>query len=81
VQSLFKGHCGRIEGSPGQNDLTVGMLNDKLDELVAKEDRDGKVEVLRWLVDHTTPVMMKWICYIILKDVRVRTLCHEFVSL
>lgn len=70
-QALFKSECGRIPGSPGEDDLRVGQLNSKLDELVAAESRGDQETVLRWLVTQTTPTMMKWICCIILKDVRV----------
>eukprot|EP00884_Botryococcus_braunii_P020214 jgi/Botrbrau1/6877/Bobra.152_2s0033.1 len=69
--ALFKSECGRIPGSAGENDLTVGLLNKKLDDLVAAESRSDKETILRWLLSHTTPTMMKWICCIILKDIRI----------
>lgn len=71
VQQLFIGHCKKQEGTPGERELKIGQLNQKLDELVAAKG-DEKVNVLRWLITHTSPSMMRWIICIILKDLKVK---------
>ncbi|KAK9803302.1 hypothetical protein WJX72_010348 [[Myrmecia] bisecta] len=67
---ILRGQCGKVDDSPGAKELKVGVLNEKLDEL-ATSDFAGKKQVMTWLMTHTTPRQMKWICGIVLNDLKI----------
>lgn len=70
-QYLFSKSCGRQEGTPQARMLTVGEVNEKLNQLAYEDTSEGKIAALRWLVLHTTTRQMRWIVGIILKDIKV----------
>ena len=71
VQYLFREYCGRQPETPDALKLTVGEVNHYLDQLAGDEANDGKVRVLRDLLQVTTPNQMKWIIQILLRDLKV----------
>lgn len=82
IQYLFTKHCGKVDGTPGVLDLSVGVLNSKLDELASSEDWNVKTGCLRWLIVRTSPKQMQWIVQIILKDVKVlNLLCNSTIQI
>ena len=71
MQYLFREYCGRQPETPDALKLTVGEVNHYLDQLAGDEANDGKVRVLRDLLQVTTPNQMKWIIQILLRDLKV----------
>ena len=71
LQYLFREYCGRQPETPDALKLTVGEVNHYLDQLAGDEANDGKVRVLRDLLQVTTPNQMKWIVQILLRDLKV----------
>ena len=67
--------AGKQEHEPGEKDLKVEDINDKLNELAAAASAEEKTAVLQWLVQRSSARMLKWITQIILKDLKV-----EFVQ-
>lgn len=63
--------AGKQEHEPGEKDLKVEDINDKLNELAAAASAEEKTAVLQWLVQHSSARMLKWITQIILKDLKV----------
>ncbi|KAF5829350.1 DNA ligase N terminus-domain-containing protein [Dunaliella salina] len=54
-------------------DLTVGMVNEKLDELAsrARPNLEQKAETLKWFMQRTTSLQMKWIVCLILQHLKI----------
>ena len=77
LQYLFKACCGRQPGTPEEMKLTVGQLNQYLDQLAGDAENNGKVKVLTQLLQVTTPNQMKWIIQILLKDLKAS---HQRIS-
>ncbi len=73
MQYLFREYCGRQPETPDALKLTVGEVNHYLDQLAGDEANDGKVRVLRDLLQVTTPNQMKWIIQILLRDLKVQS--------
>ena len=73
VQYLFREYCGKQQETPDALKLTVGEVNHYLDQLAGDEANDGKVRVLRDLLQVTTPNQMKWIIQILLRDLKVQS--------
>ena len=63
--------AGKQEHEPGEKDLKVEDINDKLNELAAAASAEEKTAVLQWLVQRSSARMLKWITQIILKDLKV----------
>ena len=73
--------AGKQEHEPGEKDLKVENINDKLNELAAAASAEEKTAVLQWLVQRSSARMLKWITQIILKDLKVgfiqcSRMCH-----
>ncbi len=73
--------AGKQEHEPGEKDLKVEDINDKLNELAAAASAEEKTAVLQWLVQRSSARMLKWITQIILKDLKVgfipcSRMCH-----
>ena len=62
--------AGKQEHEPGEKDLKVENINDKLNELAAAASAEEKTAVLQWLVQRSSARMLKWITQIILKDLK-----------
>ena len=71
LQYLFRLTAGRQEQEPGEKDLKVEDINNKLNELAAAASAEEKTAVLQWLVQRSSARMLKWITQIILKDLKV----------
>ena len=71
LQYLFRLTAGKQEHDPGEKDLKVQDINDKLDELAEAASAEEKTAVLQWLVQRSSARMLKWITQIILKDLKV----------
>jgi DNA ligase-4 len=56
---------------PDRGDLTVGELNDRLDELNVCTERKERVKVLKQLLHRTSASQQKWIVRIILKELKI----------
>ena len=70
MQYLFRKYCGKTEGTEAARQLTIGQVNEKLDEISNIDGQAPKAEILSWLLQHTAPNQMKWIVHIILKDLK-----------
>ena len=68
LQELLDGHCS----TSGEDALTVGRLNQLLDELVAAGKDEDKANVLKKLLAAATSTQMYWITKIILNDLKAR---------
>ena len=71
LQYLFRLTAGKQEQGPGEKDLKVQDINEKLNELAAAASAEDKTAVLQWLVQRSSARMLKWITQIILKDLKV----------
>ena len=72
LQYLFRLTAGRQEQDPGEKDLKVEDINNKLTELAVAGSAEEKTAVLQWLVQRSSARMLKWITQIILKDLKVQ---------
>ena len=72
LQYLFRLTAGKQEHDPGEKDLKVQDINNKLDDLAEAASAEEKTAVLQWLVQRSSARMLKWITQIILKDLKVR---------
>ncbi|DBA86388.1 TPA: hypothetical protein ACH3X2_005613 [Trebouxia sp. C0005] len=68
---LFRLTAGKQEHEPGEKDLKVEDINNKLNELAAAASAEEKTAVLQWLVQRSSARMLKWITQIILKDLKI----------
>jgi len=72
--------AGKQEHEPGEKDLKVEDINNKLNELAAAASAEEKTAVLQWLVQRSSARMLKWITQIILKDLmgfmQCSRMCH-----
>lgn len=68
--SVVKGLCRQ------ESTLTVGEINAYLDELASQEDNKDRVKVMIKIIQKISGEDIKWICKIILKDIRIG-LSHE----
>lgn len=78
MQELFISACRKQPEDPGRKDLKLSHVNDRLDELMRDDSREGKKHTLQWLINHTTPDQMMWLVRIILGDLKVQLpyQCH-----
>eukprot|EP00697_Spironema_sp_BW2_P013154 gnl/Spiro4/3110_TR1510_c0_g1_i1.p1 gnl/Spiro4/3110_TR1510_c0_g1~~gnl/Spiro4/3110_TR1510_c0_g1_i1.p1 ORF type:complete len:957 (-),score=239.75 gnl/Spiro4/3110_TR1510_c0_g1_i1:47-2917(-) len=68
LEQVLENRCGRA----GHDSLTIGQVNDKLNELnAARVDRDARQQILTYFVRNATPVENMWIVRIILKDLKI----------
>lgn len=69
---LERGHLQGREGDADVRELTIGEVNDTLDELAACESKHERAATLRKLFGKMDAVMVKWACAIILKETKLR---------
>lgn len=71
LQYLFSQTAGKQRDTPGEKELKVADINNKLSELAEVSSAEEKTAVLQWLVQRCSARMLKWITHIILKDLKV----------
>ena len=80
VQYIFQVFCGKRPGDDTDKALKVGELNALLDKLADRTKLEEKAEVLRALMQQTTPLQMKFITHIILGDLKARLASNCILS-
>ncbi|KAK9838672.1 hypothetical protein WJX74_001090 [Apatococcus lobatus] len=70
-KELFSSGCGKLPDDASRFDLKLHDVNERLDQLVKDDSKQAKAQTLQWLLQHTTPDQMMWICRIILHDLKI----------
>jgi len=71
---VFNDQCDIKDDAPSEEKkrIKIGDVNEKLDALAAAgNDSATQAGIIRWFLKRATPLQMRWICDIILKNVKI----------